>query len=116
MKPQIYIFQTQFLIFATCSSLRYSPGQKDEIEVLSVYVKWSKFRRLGDCERNLQHDFDIGRVSFGRAFRQERIINRGMLSKQHAIAYKLHRPEVRQTSSGGRLKSPKNTSTSIRHA
>jgi hypothetical protein len=70
MNPQRYIFQTQFLIFATCSSFTTSQiqaRQKDEIKVLSLCVKWSKFLGLDGSKRNLQHNFDSGGVSFGRA-------------------------------------------------
>jgi hypothetical protein len=120
MNPQRYIFQTQFLIFATRSSLTTSQiqaRQKDEIKVLSLCVKWSKFLGLDGCKRNLQHNFDSGGVSFGRApsiksvSLTEACCQSSTRSPINSIVQKCARPQKVDV-----LNPPANMFTSIRHA
>ena len=82
-----------------------------------VGVKWSKFLGLDDCERNLQHDFrQVEEFHSVEPSVKGVSLTEACCQSNTAIAYKLHCPEVRQTSRGGRLKSPENMSISIRHA
>jgi hypothetical protein len=118
MKPQIYIFQTQFSIFATCSSLTAShiqAGRKDEIGVSSLCVKWSKFRLVTAnviySTTLTVEEFDSVEPSVKEHITNKACCQSNTRSPIKSIVQKCARP-----SRGGRMKSPENMSTSIRHA